>query len=97
MIERDGYPAGVPCWVDIEVPDPETALLFYSGLFGWEFDDSTPPGSSGRYFVARLRGATVAGAGHASATGRHDDIHLLYIRTRGFPEEEARGHSRAHA
>ncbi|WP_046472540.1 VOC family protein [Allosalinactinospora lopnorensis] len=63
MLERDGYPAGVPCWVDIEGPDPEAAMRFYSGLFGWEFDDSTPPGSSGRYFVARLRGAAVAGVG----------------------------------
>ena len=32
----------------------------------------------------------IAGAGHASATGRFDDLQLFYLRSRGIPEEEAR-------
>jgi Fe-S cluster assembly protein SufD len=32
----------------------------------------------------------VAGAGHASATGRFDDEHLFYLMARGIPESEAR-------
>lgn len=32
----------------------------------------------------------VEGAGHASATGRLDEIHLFYLRSRGISEEEAR-------
>lgn len=32
----------------------------------------------------------IAGAGHASATGRFDDEQLFYLRTRGIPEEQAR-------
>ena len=32
----------------------------------------------------------VAGAGHASATGRFDDEHLFYLMARGIPETEAR-------
>lgn len=32
----------------------------------------------------------IAGAGHASATGRFDDEHLFYLRSRGIPEKEAR-------
>ncbi|MBB6119735.1 Fe-S cluster assembly protein SufD [Nocardiopsis algeriensis] len=32
----------------------------------------------------------VQGAGHASASGRLDDIHLFYLCSRGIPEEEAR-------
>ena len=32
----------------------------------------------------------VAGAGHASATGRFDDEQLFYLQTRGIPAEEAR-------
>ncbi|MDI6024393.1 Fe-S cluster assembly protein SufD [Leucobacter sp. UT-8R-CII-1-4] len=32
----------------------------------------------------------IAGAGHASATGRFDDEHLFYLRSRGISEEEAR-------
>ena len=32
----------------------------------------------------------IAGAGHASATGRFDDEQLFYLRSRGIPEEAAR-------
>jgi predicted enzyme related to lactoylglutathione lyase len=63
MLERDGYPPGVPCWVDTGQPDPEAAVSFYSGLFGWEFEDRMPPDSPGRYFVAHLRGRAVAAVG----------------------------------
>ena len=32
----------------------------------------------------------IAGAGHASATGRFDDEHLFYLQSRGISEDEAR-------
>jgi Fe-S cluster assembly protein SufD len=32
----------------------------------------------------------VAGAGHASASGRLEDQHLFYLMARGIPEAEAR-------
>jgi Fe-S cluster assembly protein SufD len=32
----------------------------------------------------------IAGAGHASATGRFDDLQLFYLQARGIPEAEAR-------
>jgi uncharacterized protein len=38
-------------------------VRFYSGLFGWEFEDTMPADSPGRYFVARLRGRDVAAVG----------------------------------
>jgi predicted enzyme related to lactoylglutathione lyase len=63
MPERDGYIPGVPCWVDTSQPDPESAVSFYSGLFGWEFEDVMPPGSPGKYFIARIRGGDVAAVG----------------------------------
>jgi uncharacterized protein len=63
VLERDGYPPGVPCWIDTTQPDPEAAVAFYSGLFGWDFEDAMPPGSSGAYFIARLRGGDVAAVG----------------------------------
>jgi predicted enzyme related to lactoylglutathione lyase len=53
MPERDGYIAGVPCWVDASQPDPDAARDFYGGLFGWEFEDVMPPGAAGHYFIAR--------------------------------------------
>jgi predicted enzyme related to lactoylglutathione lyase len=61
VAERDGYIAGVPCWVDTNQPDPAAAAVFYGGLFGWEFDDVTPEESPSRYLLARLRGGEVAG------------------------------------
>jgi predicted enzyme related to lactoylglutathione lyase len=63
MAERDGYIPGVPCWIDTSQPDPGAAVDFYSGLFGWEFEDMMPPGSPGRYFIARIRGGDVAAVG----------------------------------
>ena len=60
MPERDGYPAGVPCWVDTNQPDPDAAADFYGGLFGWELEESMPPGSDGKYLMARIRGLDVA-------------------------------------
>lgn len=32
----------------------------------------------------------IKGAGHASATGRFDDLQLFYLQARGIPEEEAK-------
>jgi predicted enzyme related to lactoylglutathione lyase len=63
MPERDGYIPGVPCWIDTSQPDPEAAVDFYSGLFGWDFQDVMPPDSPGKYFIARIRGRDVAAVG----------------------------------
>jgi predicted enzyme related to lactoylglutathione lyase len=63
MPERDGYIPGVPCWVDTSQPDPEKAVEFYGGLFGWEFEDVMPPEAPGKYFMGRIRGGDVAAVG----------------------------------
>ena len=63
MLERDGYPQGVPCWVDTSQPDPQAAVEFYGGLFGWEFEDRMPADAPGNYFVATIRGKDVAAVG----------------------------------
>ncbi len=63
MPERDGYIPGIPCWVDTSQPDPDAALDFYTGLFGWQFESMLPSDSPGKYFVARLRGGDVAAVG----------------------------------
>jgi predicted enzyme related to lactoylglutathione lyase len=54
---------GVPCWADTSQPEPEAALDFYKGLFGWEFEDVMPDGSPAKYFIARLGGGDVAAVG----------------------------------
>jgi uncharacterized protein len=63
MPRRDGYMPGIPCWVDTSQPDPEAGVEFYSRLFGWTFENVMPPGSGGKYFIARLNGGAVAAVG----------------------------------
>jgi hypothetical protein len=65
MPDRDGYIAGVPCWVDTSQPAPEEVLPFYAGLFGWEFENVMPV--PGKYFVGRIRGGDVAGVASVPA------------------------------
>ncbi len=79
ILERDGYPAGVPCWIDTGQPDPEAAVRFYAGLFGWEFEDRMPAESPGRYFVARLRGLDVAAVGSQSDQPPPTPIWKTYV------------------
>jgi uncharacterized protein len=69
MLERDGYLPGVPCWIDTSQPDPKAAVAFYSGLFGWDFEDTMPPGPAGSYLIARLRGGDVAAVGSQPEAG----------------------------
>lgn len=67
MSERDGYEAGVPCWVDTRQPDPRAAADFYQRLFGWEAE------SNGEYTFCTLRGSDVAAitAGDRAAWRTH--------------------------
>ena len=58
--DRDRYIPGVPCWVDTTQPDPDAAVEFYGGLFGWELEDTMPPDAPGRYFMGRIGGRDVA-------------------------------------
>jgi predicted enzyme related to lactoylglutathione lyase len=69
MPVRDGYIPGVPCWVDAGEPDPEAALGFYRGLFGWEFEDTRSRGPEGEYFIARGE------AGASSIFGLSGEVH----------------------
>jgi hypothetical protein len=64
MAERDGYIPGVPCWIDTSQPDPDAAVKFYEGLFGWELEDVMPPDSpGGKYYIGRIRGSDAAAIG----------------------------------
>jgi len=57
MGKRESYEPGTFCWVDLATTDSEGAKAFYSGLFGWETDD-TPAGQSGTYTMLRSRATT---------------------------------------
>jgi uncharacterized protein len=62
------YPAGVPCWVDVEQPDVRAGAAFYGALFGWSFLEAGQTGSDQPYLFAQLDGQDV-GALEAGDTG----------------------------
>jgi uncharacterized protein len=62
MVTRDtAWAPGTPCWVDLGVADIPKAQAFYSGLFGWDIQDTGPEG--GGYCMAVVGGLPVAGLG----------------------------------
>ena len=60
MGERTSYPPGTFSWADLATSDPDDAKRFYTGLFGWDFEDQPIPGDSGVYTMLRKDGKDVA-------------------------------------
>jgi uncharacterized protein len=55
MGERTSHAPGTFSWADLSTSDPEAAKNFYTGLFGWEAEDTPIPGG-GVYTMLRLDG-----------------------------------------
>jgi uncharacterized protein len=90
MSEQDRYIPGVPCWVDTTQPDPEAATEFYSGLFGWEFEDVAQPGAPGSYYLGRLRGGDVAAVASQPEGGPRDAVWNTYVWVEDADETAAK-------
>jgi predicted enzyme related to lactoylglutathione lyase len=68
MPERDGYPHGIPGWVDLSTTDVAAAKDFYRGVFGWESTD-LPTGPDGPdYTFFSMNEKVVAGCGPIPST-----------------------------
>jgi uncharacterized protein len=80
MYQRDEYPIGVPCWVDIAQADPEKAADFYHELFDWTVEDRLPPGSGDHYFIASVDGLDVAAIGSRPPRDTAEPIWTTYVR-----------------
>ena len=91
-----GYPDAVFAWVDLSTNDTEAAKAFYTGLFGWEYDDM-PLGDFGFYTMYQIDGHNVAGMGPMppdmegvppfwSSYVKHSDVDSIAAKT-----EEAGG------
>jgi uncharacterized protein len=61
------WPAGVPCWADLSVPDVPAATAFYSAVLGWSF--SEPDDEFGGYVIGSVKGAAAAGVGPQQQPG----------------------------
>src|ERR1700731_3303840 len=59
MTVRTSYAQGTPNWVDLQTTDQDAAKAFYSGLFGWTYDDQPMPEGQ-VYSMAMLGEHTVA-------------------------------------
>jgi uncharacterized protein len=60
MGERTSHPPGTFSWTDLATSDPDDAKRFYTGLFGWEFEDQPISGNGGVYTMLRKDGKDVA-------------------------------------
>jgi predicted enzyme related to lactoylglutathione lyase len=60
-IRTSPWPAGVPCWADLTVPDIEAAKAFYGAVLGWSFQGSGE--EYGGYVIAQVRDHATAGIG----------------------------------
>ncbi|MEW2301397.1 VOC family protein [Streptomyces sp. NPDC006655] len=69
------YAEGVPCWVDVQLPDVEAGKRFYGDLFGWTFADA---GNGSAW--ARLAGADVARLAR-KRDGRMPTVWTVYFAT----------------
>jgi predicted enzyme related to lactoylglutathione lyase len=58
------YPNGLFCWVDLATTDLEAAKTFYTGLFGWTFEDLPIDDVGSVYTMFQIEGHNVA-AGNA--------------------------------
>ena len=61
MAEFTTYPAGSPCWIDLQTSDLAKGVEFYTGLFGWEHTDLGE--EAGHYGFFLKGGKMVAGVG----------------------------------
>ncbi len=66
-IRTSPWPAGVPCWVDLTVPDVAAAKAFYASVLGWSYADTEA--EYGGYAIAQVRGTAAAGIGPTMQDG----------------------------
>ncbi|MDX2932873.1 VOC family protein [Streptomyces ipomoeae] len=73
-----GFIEGVPCWIDVQLPDVEAGKRFYGGLFGWRFE--VAPGDGARELWAYLGEDPVAALA-PKPDGRMPTVWTLYFAT----------------
>jgi predicted enzyme related to lactoylglutathione lyase len=66
-IRSTPWPAGVPCWADLTVPDVAAARAFYGPVLGWRFAYSGE--EYGGYVIAQVGDAAAAGIGPLQQDG----------------------------
>jgi uncharacterized protein len=93
------YPEGVTSWVDVHGPDLDVARAFYGGLFGWTFEQVSPPDAPA-YVIGRIDGRDVAGLAQGDEPAWHtyvavDDAERIAVRVHEHGGQVADGPSPA--
>ncbi len=70
-------PQGLPCWLDLSVPDVKIAAAFYERVFGWTYSVSGE--AYGHYHVAQVDGRAVAGFGQPMSGNEVPSVWTLYF------------------
>jgi uncharacterized protein len=60
MAKFEHYEQGTPSWIELMTPDQSAAQTFYSGLFGWEYDDHDM-GDMGHYLIPKVDDDEIGG------------------------------------
>ncbi len=66
-IRTSPWPQGVPCWVDLAVPEVGAVSSFYAEVLGWSIESTGD--EYGGYVIAHVDGAATAGIGPQQAGG----------------------------
>jgi predicted enzyme related to lactoylglutathione lyase len=66
-IRTSRWPAGVPCWADLTVPDVAAVTGFYRDVLDWDITE--PDEEYGGYVIARVDGKAAAGIGPQQQAG----------------------------
>ncbi len=86
-LRASSWPAGVPCWADLSVPDVAAAQSFYSGVLGWSFGEADP--AFGGYVIAEVKGAAAAGIGPLQMEGQPSSWTLYFASDDAEKTQEA--------
>lgn len=65
-------------------------MAFYKELFGWEAEETTPPGSDRRLFMCRLRGRDVTAIGSPPPVPDHTPVWGTYVWVESAEETAAK-------
>jgi uncharacterized protein len=76
-VRKEAWTEGTPSWVELMVPDLESAKAFYTGLFGWEYNQGGE--EYGNYAVAVLDGEPVAGLGPMQGPDGQPPAWMTYL------------------
>ncbi|MGP9504086.1 VOC family protein [Specibacter sp. AOP5-B1-6] len=85
-MNRQGFPAGAPCWIDLLTSDMKRSREFYTALFGWSYESGDEE-KYGGCTMACKDGKRVAGLIQNPEDGAgHPDMWSTYLRVDNIDE-----------